>query len=95
MDTAGINVRTDPKLKRAAMQTARELGFSLSALVNAYLMNLIKTRTIHISDSEEPSEYLIQAIREAEEERKRGKYYSFDSADKALKFLDKVIAGKK
>ena len=89
-----INVRTDPKLKRAAMQTARELGFSLSALVNAYLMNLIKTRTIHISDSEEPSEYLIQAIREAEEERKRG-YYSFDSADKALKFLDKVIAGKK
>jgi addiction module RelB/DinJ family antitoxin len=94
MDTAVINIRTNSKLKRAAMKVAEDLGFNLSSLINSYLKTLVKTKTVYVSDSEEPSKYLIEALREAEEERKRGNYYSFKNTDEALKFLDDVIAGK-
>jgi len=92
MNTAVINIKTDPKLKAEAQKTASELGFSLSALINGYLNQLTKTKAVHFSlYDEEPSEYMIQALRESEEERRGGKYKSFDSIDKALGFIDSII----
>ncbi|MFH1564437.1 MAG: hypothetical protein ABIC82_01145 [bacterium] len=42
----------------------------------------------------EPTDYLIKILKESEEERKNGDYYSFDNADDAIKFLDNIIDGK-
>ena len=91
MKTAVINIKTDPKVKASAQKVASELGFSLSSLINGYLRQLVKTKTINFSlRDEEPSELLIKAIKEAEEERKSGNYYSFAKTDEALEFIDKI-----
>ncbi len=94
MADAVINIRTDSKLKNAAIKVADNLGFSLSALINSYLKNLIRTKTVYVSAAEQPSEFLIQALRVAEEERTKKKHYSFDNNEEALRFLDKVIISK-
>ena len=92
MSTAVINIKTDPKVKAKAQKIASELGFSLSALINGYLSQLIKTKTVHFTASEEiPSEYMIQALRESEEDRRKKRFKSFDSADEALAYVDKII----
>ncbi len=96
MKTAVINVKTDSKIKARAQKVASDLGFSLSSLINAYLRQLVKAKTINFSlVEEEPGELLIKAIREAERERESGDYYSFSGADEALEFVDKIIDGSK
>ena len=92
MNTAVINIKTDPQVKARAKKVASELGFNLSSLVNGYLRQLIKTKSVYFSlINEEPSELLIKAIKEAESKRDSGKYYKFDRADQALEFVDKII----
>jgi addiction module RelB/DinJ family antitoxin len=96
MKTAVINIKTDAKVKAGAQKVASELGFSLSSLINAYLRQLIKTKSVSFSlAKDEPSELLIKAIKEAERERESGDYYSFSIRDEALEFVDKVIDGSK
>lgn len=89
MKTAVINVKIDEKVKKKAQSLAEELGFSLSSLVNAYLKNFIEEKTVYFTRNEKPSVYLRQAMKEAEEEKKGGDYYSsFEDPKDALKFLD-------
>ena len=96
MNTAVINIKTDPDLKNQAQKVASKLGFSLSALINGYLKQLIKTKTIHFSVFDEtPSEYMLKALRESNEDRKRGRYRSYGSVDEAIDFVDKIIDGNK
>ncbi|OGK24958.1 hypothetical protein A3A46_00895 [Candidatus Roizmanbacteria bacterium RIFCSPLOWO2_01_FULL_37_13] len=90
MNTTVINIRTDAKLKSSAQKVAENLGLSLSALINGFLKHLIKTKKITFSVKEEPSDYLIKSIKEAEEDWKKGNYYSFKNPKDALKFLDKI-----
>ena len=57
MNTAVINIKTDVRVKTQAKKIASELGFSLSALINGYLNQLIKTKVVHFSALDEtPSE---------------------------------------
>lgn len=96
MKTAVINIKTDAKVKAHAQKVAAELGFSLSSLINGYLRQLVKSKEVHFSLSEdEPSEYLIKALKESEKDRKAGRYVSFGSGENALDFLDEVIDGNK
>jgi addiction module RelB/DinJ family antitoxin len=96
MNIAVINIKVEPKLKAKAQEVASDLGFSLSSLINGYLRQLITTKTIHFSlQDEQPSEYLIKALRESEEQRKKGQFKSFDGVDKAMKFIDKMIDEKR
>ena len=94
MKTAVINIKTDQKIKAKAQKIAEELGFSLSAVLNAYLKKFIKEKTVYATLNEEPSEYMIQALKESEEQRKRGEFYSFKNPKDALNFLDDVRNGK-
>lgn len=96
MNGAVINIKVEPGLKTEAQKVAYDLGFSLSSLINGYLRQLTKTKTIYFSlQEEEPSEYLIKALRESEEERRKGRFKSFRSADEALVFIDKIIDEKR
>ena len=89
MNTVVINIKTNPKVKAKAKKVASELGFSLSALINGYLKQLIKTKTVHFSlTEEETSEYLIKALKESGEDRKAGRYVSFDNVDEAISWLN-------
>jgi addiction module RelB/DinJ family antitoxin len=92
MKTAVINIKTDPKVKAEAKKVADELGFSLSSLLDGYMRHLVKTKTVFFSAKrEEPSEYLIEAIKTAELNRKRGEYTSFSTKKGALKFVDDIV----
>lgn len=92
MNTAVINIKVQPDIKKRAQIVASELGFSLSSLINAYLKQLVKTKTITFStSSEEPTEYLLQALRESKEDIKKGRVVSFDNSDDAINYLDNLI----
>ena len=64
MNSAVINIKTQPIIKKQAQIVAKELGFSLSSLVNAYLKQLIKTKTVHFSilNEGEPTDYLMNSL---------------------------------
>lgn len=96
MNSVQINVRTDKKTKREAQKVASGLGLNLSRLINAYLKEIIRSKKVEFSSQgEKPSAYLIRCIKEAEEDMKKGDYYSFDSPEKAVAFLDKRIKKNK
>lgn len=95
MRTAVINIKTEAKLKIQAQEIAADLGFSLSSLINAFLKQLARTKSVSFSAvSEEPSDYLVKALKESESDRKAGRYYSFSNAKDAIGFLDSIIKKK-
>ena len=88
METAVINIKVRPELKLEAQTLAEELGFNLSSLINALLKQVVRTRTLVISASEEPSEYLLEALKESRQDLKAGRVSpSFDNAKEAIKWL--------
>lgn len=88
MNTAVVNVKVDPSVKKEAQKVAKELGLSLSGMINGFLKHLVRTKTVHFSLNEEPSEYLLQALAESKEDIKRGRVSpAFDKADEAVDWL--------
>ncbi len=90
MNHAVINVKTDPKLKRDAQKVAKQLGLSLSSVVNAQLKELVRTKSITLSVySEKPSPYLIKLLEESEKDVAKG-FVSprFNTADDAIAWLN-------
>ena len=90
MDTTIINIKTDPRVKSKAKKVASDLGLNLSGVLNAYLRQFIRTKSVYFSLNEEnPSPFLIQAIKESEKQRKSKDYYSFNNPREAIDFLKK------
>jgi len=90
MKTAMLTVKMEPKIKEKAKQTAKDLGFSLSSLVNGFIHNLIRTGKVSFETGVyEPSDYLLEALEEAEKNRKDGYVSpSFDNIEDSFKWLD-------
>jgi len=96
MASVQINVRTDLKTKREAQKVAAGLGLNLSRLINAYLKEIAISKKVEFAiNREKPSPYLIRCIKRAEEDIKKGDYYSFDNPKDAIVFLDKRIKKNK
>lgn len=92
MNTAVVNIKVNPTVKKQAQHVARELGFSLSSLINAYLKQLVKTKAITFSVArEEPTDYLLKALKESREDIKKGRVISFKKGQDALKYIDSLI----
>lgn len=91
MNTAVINIKIQPDLKRAAIELADEFGLSLSAFLNVLIKKAVRTRTLTLSVKEEPSEFLIKALKDSGEDIERGRVISFADGKDALKYLDKMI----
>lgn len=90
MNTAIINFTTDPKLKKEAQKVAKKLGIPLSLALNNYLKEFVATKTVTFRD-ETPSQYLIDSIKQSEEDIKAGRVIFFNSGKEALKYLDEMI----
>lgn len=89
MNTAVVNVKVEHKTKKEAQEIAQEMGISLSGLINGLLKQVIRTREVTLSVKEEPSEYLIQSLKEVEKEVKKGWVSpSFDNVEDAIAWLD-------
>lgn len=90
MNTATINIKTDTKTKKEAMAVAKEMGVSLTSVLNRYLKHFVKTKTEAINEEEIPSDYLKKTLKKAESNLKKGKGSpTFDNADDAITWLEK------
>ena len=49
MNSAVINIKTDPKLKKELQGVAKELGLPVGTIINAYLRELVRERRVVFS----------------------------------------------
>lgn len=90
MNSTILNIKIDPVVKKKAKKIASNLGLTLSGVLNAYLRQFIRNKTVYFTLNEEsPSPYLLKMLKESEEQIKRGEVYSFDDPKEAFEFLKK------
>jgi addiction module RelB/DinJ family antitoxin len=89
MKTAALSVKIDPKVKREAEKIAEQLGLTVSAMVNAHLKEVIRTKSVSYAVAvHEPSPMLKKAIKAGMNEYKEGKTKGpFDNADDFMRAL--------
>ncbi|OGD97442.1 hypothetical protein A3A49_00510 [Candidatus Curtissbacteria bacterium RIFCSPLOWO2_01_FULL_38_11b] len=93
MNTAVVNVKVNPQVKKEAQKVAEDLGLNLSVLINGYLKQLIRNKTVVFSSlEEEPTDYLLETLRQSREDIKAGRAISFKNPNEALTYMDKMIA---
>lgn len=91
-----IHVKIDTQTRNEAKRVAEEFGFTLTALVNALLKQITRTKQLYLSvGKEEPTEYFKQLMREADEDIKAGRLISFNNPQEELKYLDGLIENDK
>ena len=84
-----VNLKIDPKIKSAAKKRAQELGFSLSAVVNATLRQFANTGELHITATHRMTPYLEKIIEGARKEYKAGKTLGpFTTAQEMIRSLE-------
>lgn len=85
-----VATKVDPQTKKEAMKTAEELGMPLSVVIKAFLKQFIRTKSVEFSArNEEPSEYLIKTIKQAQKDKKEGKASPvFNTGKEAIKWLE-------
>lgn len=91
MNSSVVTIKIDQQTKKDAQKTAYELGMPLSVVIKAFLKQFIKTKTVEFSARDEnPSEYLIKTIRQAEKDLAEGKASpTFRTGEEAVKWLEK------
>lgn len=91
MNTAVINIKTQPEVKAQAQRVARGLGLSLSSLINAFLKQFVKTKKVTFSlDDEIPNKRTIAILKQAEKDYKKGNTSpAFKTGKEAVAWLEK------
>jgi addiction module RelB/DinJ family antitoxin len=96
MNTASILVKTDPKIKEQAQQTAEEMGISLTSVINRYLKHFIQTKSITFTVNDEiPNQKTIAALKQSEADVEAGRVISFESGQKTLDYVKSLIKNDK
>lgn len=91
--TTVINFKTDKKIKTQAQKIANAMGLNLSDVLNVYLRGFVKRKELHISlneDESNPSDELLEAVKEARYEYKSGKMKKFKSIDSLITHLEQI-----
>jgi len=93
MNTAVINIKTQPETKAKAQEIAKAIGVSLSSLLNAYLKKFVRTKKVEFDLGEEPSPYLVKILKKADKDIKAGRVSPrFDDVEDAIDWLHKKSA---
>ena len=83
------NIKIDPNIKRDAQKRAKQLGLSLSAVINATLSQFARTGELEFSVAPRMTESLELLVAEARREHEAKKSHGpFKSAQEMLKNLD-------
>jgi len=88
-----INFKTDADVKKEAQKIAKEMGISLSAVLNMYLKKFVREKKLDIR-VEKISNFNKQTqkdILEAEADKKAGRLKSY-SPEEALEFAKSIIS---
>ena len=85
-----INIKADKEVKENAQKIAKELGLPLSSVMNAFLKEFIRSRSISFSTIPRMSQALEEVLGGVEHDIKKGKNMSvvFPSSKKANEYLD-------
>ena len=91
MSSQVITIKVDSTTKKEAQHAAEALGLSLSAVLKGFLKQFIRVKSVTFSATDEiPSEYLVNAIKQARENRRKGEGSPiFDNAKDAIAYLHK------
>lgn len=87
-----INIKTEKEVKVTVQKLAKDLGLSLSDVMNAALRNFIRSREVYFSNIPQMTpefERLLGSI-EKDIQTKKNLSPAFDSADKAIKYLNSL-----
>lgn len=68
-----VNIKIDNSIKRQAQKRAKELGLSLSSVVNATLKQFARTGELELSAAPRITPYLEEVVLEARKNYKEGK----------------------
>lgn len=86
-----VNLKIDSNIKKNAQKRAKELGLSLSSVVNATLGQFARTGELHLSTSRKMTPYLENLVKEARKEYKLGQTSGpFKTAEEAIAHLNKL-----
>lgn len=89
---AVINLKTDPKLKALAAETADKLGISLSAVLNNELRRFTSQQSVIFEAPEIPNNDTKKQLNKSKEDINAGDYHKFTNNKKALDFLNKQLS---
>ena len=87
-----INIKTEREVKENAQKLARDLGLSLSDVLNASLRNFVRSREVYFSDIPQMTPEFERFVGIVEKDLKKKKNLSpaFDSAEKAIEYIDSL-----
>lgn len=88
--TTVIHIKADKEVKENAQKAAKDLGLTLTDVINAALRNFIRTREVIFSDIPQMTPELEKTLEKVEEDIKHGRNLSpaFDNIDDAIAWLN-------
>ena len=91
--TTIINFKTDKKIKSQAQKIAEAMGLTLSDVLNIYLRKFVNKKELYVSlnqDESNPSDDLLNAVKDAREEYKSGKMRKSKGIEGLIARLEKI-----
>ena len=87
-----INVKADTEVKKGAQKIAEDLGLTLSAIINSYLKQLIRNKSIYLSTIPQMTPELEELIGRAREDYKKKRNISpiFSNPKDMDRYLDSL-----
>lgn len=84
-----LNIKTDKEVKDRAKTIAKEIGLSLSAVVNAYLREFVREQAVSFCVEPQVRPEIVSLLKKASSDYKNKKNISkpFKKAKDALKYL--------
>lgn len=83
MNTAILNIKTDPETKEQLKAFASRLGLPVSALLNAQIKQMLRDGTVELSVGTKPTAYLEGLVKEAEADYKNNRNIVETDTDEA------------
>ncbi|MDO8638753.1 MAG: hypothetical protein Q7R43_04195 [Candidatus Daviesbacteria bacterium] len=89
--TTVIHIKADKEVKTNAQRAAKDLGLTLTDVINASLRNFIRTREVIFSDIPQMTPEFEEKLGPIMEDIKMGRNLSpsFKNMDEAIKYLKK------
>ena len=90
--TTVIHLKADKEVKENAQKAAKDLGLTLSDVINAALRNFIRTREVIFSDIPQMTPELEKRLEKVEDDIKHNRNLSpaFKNMDEAIDYLVKI-----
>ncbi len=88
-----ISIKADPEVKVRAQRVAKEIGIPLSTIINAYLKQLGREKSINFAVPLRPNKKTARLLKKAERDYKKGVNISpaFENAEDAIAYLHRPL----